>query len=59
MKLSTDIPRAERQQQRQQRRALKAARRHMADPEARLPRLLAAYSKFQAQGTIRWALPDS
>ncbi|MEO0484413.1 MAG: hypothetical protein AAF092_00730 [Pseudomonadota bacterium] len=59
MKLSTDIPRAERQEKRRQRRALKAARRHMADPNARLPRLLEAYSKFQAQGSIRWALPDS
>lgn len=46
-------------EKRRLRRALRAARAHMSDPHAKLPRLLAAYSALQAQGTRRWVLPDA
>ena len=52
-------PTREMRRLRRSRRALKVARRHMADPKARLPRLLAAYSDLQAQGRQRWVLPDA
>ena len=52
-------PTREMRRLRRSRRALKVARRHMADPKARLPRLLAAYADLQAEGRQRWVLPDA
>ncbi|MEM8592504.1 MAG: hypothetical protein AAGF13_08255 [Pseudomonadota bacterium] len=44
---------------RRARRALRAARAHMADPQAKLPRVLAAYKELRARGSQRWVLPDA
>lgn len=45
-------------EQRQSRRALRRARAHMADPQAKLPRLLTAYAQLKSRGHLRWSLPD-
>ncbi|MEM6727352.1 MAG: hypothetical protein AAF618_02520 [Pseudomonadota bacterium] len=49
----------EHKRRRQARRALKMSRRYMADPKARLPRLLAAYAELRAQRANCWVLPDA
>lgn len=51
--------RSEKRRRRQARRALRQAREHMADPSAKLPRLLNAYAQLQARGKTRWALPEA
>lgn len=48
----------ERRRRRRAARALRLAREHMADPRAKLPRVLSAYAQLRAQGSQRWVLPD-
>ncbi|MEM6479198.1 MAG: hypothetical protein AAF841_10990 [Pseudomonadota bacterium] len=49
----------EERKRRRMRRTLIASRRHMADPNAKLPRLLAAYAELRTQSQSSWVLPDS
>lgn len=57
--MNDDLSQREKRRLRRSRRALRAAREHMSDPRAKLPRLLAAYNELQAQGTRRWVLPEA
>lgn len=49
----------EERRRRKAKRNLRRARTYMSNPDAKLPRLLAAYSQLQAQGKTRWVLPEA
>ncbi|MEL6608941.1 MAG: hypothetical protein AAFO93_08525 [Pseudomonadota bacterium] len=44
---------------RRARRALREARRHLADPQSKLGRLLSAYDELKSSGRTTWVLPEA
>ncbi|MEL6913226.1 MAG: hypothetical protein AAFP13_01870 [Pseudomonadota bacterium] len=53
------VPAAAIAAQRRSDNALRRARAHLADPSAKLSRLLAAYAQLQQQHKVSWSLPEA